>query len=107
MFQVREVSTASCGTLKVFIQGNLEEKQGKTIFMTVHDIGTNRKKKLFLIFFLLPSHKKSIFFTDKSWFPFIGHTSMTEVRLRSIFLHVCIPGQEDQAETLPSEYDLI
>lgn len=79
---VREVSTASCGTLKVFIQGNLEEKQGKTIFMTVHDIGTNHK----------------------SWFPFIGHTSMTEVRLRSIFLHVCIPGQEDQAETLPSDF---
>lgn len=37
-----EVETANCGKLKVFVQGTLAEKQGKTIFMTIHDMGTNR-----------------------------------------------------------------
>ena len=53
---------------------------------------------------LLMFYNNNLFIiSDKCWFPFVMHSSMTEVRLRSVFLHVCIPGQEDNAEDLPAE----
>jgi pimeloyl-ACP methyl ester carboxylesterase len=80
--QMKELTVPNTGTIKLYIQGDLDSKQGKTVFVTVHDLGTNHK----------------------GWFPFVMHSSMTEVRLRSIFIHVCLPGQEDNAESLPAEY---
>lgn len=77
------IAVPHSGKLKVFVQGNLEEKHGKTIFLTCHDMGTNYK----------------------SWLPFVNHAAMTGVRERSIFIHVCVPGQEDNAETLPESYN--
>lgn len=79
--QTKEIDVPHCGKLKVFIQGDLS-MHGRTVFLTCHDIGTN----------------------PKSWYRFIMHPSMTEVRLRSVFIHVCIPGQEDQAPDLPLEF---
>jgi len=76
---VREIITPNLGPVKVFLQGNFEERQGKTFFITCHDIGTNHR----------------------SFYPFIMHPSMQDVRNRSIFLHVCLPGQDDHAPNLP------
>ncbi|KIH65535.1 hypothetical protein ANCDUO_04140 [Ancylostoma duodenale] len=37
------VQTHNCGVLHVYVQGNLEERNGKTIILTCHDVGTNCK----------------------------------------------------------------
>lgn len=50
--QVISVQTTRCGFIHVYIQGNLENRNGKTMVMTVHDVGTNCK------FFLLKFKKK-------------------------------------------------
>ncbi|VDN52642.1 unnamed protein product [Dracunculus medinensis] len=41
--QVISVQTTRCGFIHVYIQGNLENRNGKTMVMTVHDVGTNYK----------------------------------------------------------------
>lgn len=41
--QMVVVQAPNSGVLHVYVQGNLEERGGKTIILTVHDIGTNRK----------------------------------------------------------------
>ncbi|KAL6723425.1 hypothetical protein Aduo_018435 [Ancylostoma duodenale] len=69
------VQTHNCGVLHVYVQGNLEERNGKTIILTCHDVGTNYK----------------------TFVRFVNHPSMADVKNKSIFLHVCVPGQEDNA----------
>ena len=51
-----------------------------------------------LIQFLL-----SLSIADESWFHFLEHESMKELRNRASFIHVDIPGQEDGAKDLPAE----
>ena len=67
-------------------QGDLEEahreKDNKCVFLTVHDIGSNHKE----------------------WETLIGHETFEEIKKRAIFVHVDIPGQEDDAEDLPSDF---
>uniref|UniRef100_A0A0K0D597 Sec1 family domain-containing protein 1 n=1 Tax=Angiostrongylus cantonensis TaxID=6313 RepID=A0A0K0D597_ANGCA len=36
-------------------------------------------------------------FLDKTFVRFVNHPSMADVKNKSIFLHVCVPGQEDNA----------
>lgn len=59
----------------VYVQGSLEDRNRKTVILTVHDVGTNHK----------------------SFVRFVDHPSMAEVKKNAIFLHVCVPGQEDNA----------
>ncbi|EFP04075.1 hypothetical protein GCK72_023158 [Caenorhabditis remanei] len=73
--QMVVVQTQNSGVLHVYVQGNLEERGGKTIILTVHDIGTNHK----------------------SFVRFVNHPSMSAVKEKAIFLHVCVPGQEDNS----------
>uniref|UniRef100_A0A0N4ZIR4 AB hydrolase-1 domain-containing protein n=1 Tax=Parastrongyloides trichosuri TaxID=131310 RepID=A0A0N4ZIR4_PARTI len=61
--------------LSLFVQGDLNERHHKTAILTVHDIGTNHK----------------------TFVKFVNHPSMSSVKANAIFLHVCIPGQEDGA----------
>uniref|UniRef100_A0A1I8BRG4 F-box domain-containing protein n=1 Tax=Meloidogyne hapla TaxID=6305 RepID=A0A1I8BRG4_MELHA len=49
--------------------------------LTVHDVGTNYK----------------------SFIRFVNHRSMESVKERAIFLHVCVPGQEDNAPDFTKE----
>lgn len=79
---IKEIGTPSSGILRVYIQGNFEERQGKTLFLTCHDIGANHR----------------------SFYPFLQHHSMQEVRNRSVFLHVCLPGQDDNEPNLPENF---
>jgi len=76
-----EVKGKYC-TLNVFVQGDLEDRHGKTVIITVHDVGSNQK----------------------SFINFVNHPSMSEVKQKAIFLHVCIPGQEDNAPEFMGEY---
>jgi len=61
--------------VSIIVQGNLEEIQQKPVFLTVHDIGKNHL----------------------SFVNFVNSKPMEELKDKSIFLHVCIPGQEPGA----------
>ena len=69
-------------TLNVYVQGDLEDRHGKTVILTVHDVGTNHK----------------------SFVRFVNHQSMADVKQKAIFLHVCVPGQEDNALDYVGEF---
>ncbi|VDM93062.1 unnamed protein product [Onchocerca ochengi] len=76
------IQTTKCGFIHVYVQGNLDDRNGKTMIMTVHDVGTNYK----------------------SFVHFCNHLSMADVKAKSIFLHVCIPGQEDNAPDFVGDF---
>lgn len=76
------VQTERCGPLVVYVQGDLSQQDKKAVFMTVHDLGCNHT----------------------SFHDFVEHSSMKNIKERSIFIHVDIPGQEDDAMPLPDDY---
>ena len=39
-----------------------------------------------------------------SWLEFVGDVHMEDIRKRSLFLHVALPGQEPAAEDLPKDF---
>ncbi|KAL3864336.1 hypothetical protein ACJMK2_006027 [Sinanodonta woodiana] len=75
----REISAPRVGKFNVYIQGDLKRCNFK--ILTVHDLGCNHT----------------------SWFNFINHESMEEIQKRAAFIHIDIPGQEDDAPALPPE----
>jgi len=81
-FHHHVVPTERSGALNVYVQGDLEEahreKDNKCVFLTVHDIGNNHG-----------SFKK-----------FVDSESFEEVKKRSIFVHIDVPGQENDASDL-------
>ena len=40
---------------------------------------------------------------DLSWVDFVEHPCMRETKERSIFIHLDVPGQEDNADDLGNE----
>jgi len=68
--------------LKVFIQGNLDDRGGKTVFLTVHDVGEN----------------------GRSFMEFVDSTYMAEVKKKTVWLHVILPGQDEEDDPLPPSY---
>ncbi|KAH7710293.1 Ndr [Aphelenchoides avenae] len=84
-------------SFNVYVQGSLLGGQGKTVFLTVHDVGTNRKSvRLESADDRHPS--------DESLMKFVNHPSMRDVKSNSVFLHVCVPGQEDHARDFTDEF---
>jgi len=79
--QRQEVDVSNCKKLVVYIQGDLTKMDQKAVFVTVHDLGSNHT----------------------SWVQFLEHPVMKETRERSIFIHVVVPGQDDNAPDLASE----
>ncbi|GBM20526.1 Uncharacterized protein ZK1073.1 [Araneus ventricosus] len=77
-----EVVAPKSGTIKVHVQGDLDNAEKKAIFLTVHDIGSNHS----------------------SFYTFVNHPSMSEIKQRSVFIHVDVPGQEDHAPDLPNDF---
>jgi len=73
-----DIKTEKCGSLRVYVQGELDGKDGKVVFLTVHDLGTNHKSIL----------------------KFINHPSMVNISSRSVFVHVVFPGQDSGAPDL-------
>jgi len=77
-----EFSASSGKNYSVHIQGDLTKSDSRAVFLTVHDMGCNHS----------------------SWVEFVDHPVMKETKDRSIFIHVDIPGQEDNAPDLPNDY---
>ncbi|XP_042884847.1 uncharacterized protein ZK1073.1-like isoform X2 [Penaeus japonicus] len=77
-----ELSASSGKTFSVHVQGDLSKSDTRAVFLTVHDMGCNHT----------------------SWVEFVEHPVMKETKDRSIFIHVDIPGQEDNAPDLPNDY---
>uniref|UniRef100_T1JG56 AB hydrolase-1 domain-containing protein n=1 Tax=Strigamia maritima TaxID=126957 RepID=T1JG56_STRMM len=77
------VTTERCGTINFYVQGDLDQAQKKAVFLTVHDLGSNH----------------TVFHH------FIDHPSMAEMKVRSVFIHVDVPGQGDHAPNFPEDYE--
>lgn len=73
------VPTERCGALNIYVQGELDEarkdKDNKCVFLTVHDIGGDHR----------------------SFENFINNDAFEDIRSRTIFIHVDVPGQEPGA----------
>jgi len=81
-FHHHVVMTDKSGALNVYVQGDIEDahkdKDSKTVFLTCHDIGNNHF----------------------SFSRFIGSPLFEDIRKRAVFVHVDLPGQEDDAEDM-------
>lgn len=76
------IDTKNCGPLTVYVQGDVSLQDRKAVFLTVHDLGCNHT----------------------SFHDFVEHPVMKEIKERSIFIHVDLPGQEDDASDLPEDF---
>lgn len=65
------------GSLNCVVNGDLSK--ATSVVLTVHDLGCNAS----------------------SWNHFVEHPSMAEVTKRAVWLHVNLPGQENNAADLP------
>lgn len=72
----------NCGPVSVFLQGDEKKLKDGAVFITVHDVGA----------------------TYQNWVNFLKDESMVDIRSRSVFLHVAIPGQEPGAQDLPKDF---
>jgi len=70
------------GPLSVYVQGDLDKCREGVVFLTVHGAGSSYN----------------------TWLDFAGDTKMEDIRKRSVFVHVSLPGQSPGAEDLPSDY---
>jgi len=64
------------------LQGDEKKLKDGAVFITVHDVGA----------------------TYQNWVNFLKDESMVDIRSRSVFLHVAIPGQEPGAQDLPKDF---
>ncbi|XP_050399614.1 uncharacterized protein ZK1073.1 isoform X2 [Patella vulgata] len=76
----REISAPRVGRFKVYIQGDLKHRN--FVILTVHDLGCNHSM----------------------WINFLQNPCMEAITQRAAFIHVDIPGQEDEAADLPADY---
>ncbi|CAB0002075.1 unnamed protein product [Nesidiocoris tenuis] len=72
------IATERCGDLTVHVQGDILQQDKRAVFLTVHDLGCNHY----------------------SWDDYVNRPCMTEIKERSIFIHVDVPGHEENAERL-------
>ncbi|GIY48958.1 uncharacterized protein ZK1073.1 [Caerostris darwini] len=78
-----EVETPNCGTIKCHVQGDLDKAENKAVFLTVHDIGSNHH----------------------NFYTFVNHPTMIEIKQRSVFIHIDVPGQEDHASDFANDFN--
>ncbi|XP_046599703.1 uncharacterized protein ZK1073.1 isoform X2 [Neodiprion lecontei] len=76
------VNAEKCGDLHVYVQGDLKQQEKRAVFMTVHDLGCNHT----------------------SFHDFVNHPCMSEIKDRSIFIHIDVPGHADNAPNLPDGF---
>ncbi|XP_073951018.1 uncharacterized protein ZK1073.1 isoform X4 [Choristoneura fumiferana] len=70
------------GIVPKFSQGDLSQQDKRCVFLTVHDLGTNHS----------------------SLVDFVNSPAMTEIKERSCFIHVDVPGHEENSPDLPDSY---
>ncbi|KAK7863578.1 hypothetical protein R5R35_013460 [Gryllus longicercus] len=76
------VSTEKSGDLHVYVQGDLSQQGKRAVFLTVHDLGCNHT----------------------SFHDFVNHPCMCEIKERSVFIHIDVPGHEDNAPNLTTPF---
>jgi len=76
------ITLEDCGPVSVFVQGDERKLKDGVVFLTVHDVGA----------------------TYQNWVTFLKDESMADIRARSVFLHVVVPGQEPGAKDLPKDF---
>jgi len=76
-----ELEAVNCKKLTVYVQGDLTKMDQRPVFLTVHDLGCNHT----------------------AWVQFLEHPVMKETRDRSIFVHVVVPGQDDNDADVPTD----
>lgn len=76
------VKTEKCGELIVTVQGDLSQQEKRAVFLTVHDLGCNH-----------------VSFED-----FVNSACMIEIKERSCFIHIDVPGHADNAPNLPDTF---
>ena len=77
------VDVEECGHLDVYVQGDLESgKNSNSILLTLAGVGQSYKE----------------------WVQFMSHEDMMDTAARSLVLHVCLPGQDEEAEDLPGKF---
>ncbi|CAG5042675.1 unnamed protein product [Parnassius apollo] len=84
------VSTDRSGDIHVHVQGvipqrnqgDLSQQDRRCVFLTVHDLGTNHS----------------------SMVDFVNSPAMSEIKERSCFIHVDVPGHEENSPDLPESY---
>ncbi|XP_034131181.1 exocyst complex component 4 isoform X6 [Drosophila guanche] len=78
IYEKYNINTEKCGDLTVIVQGDLSQQEKRAVFITVHDLGCNHN----------------------SFQEFVSSPCMTEIKERSCFIHVDVPGHADNAEAL-------
>jgi len=76
------VNTEKSGDLTVTVQGDLSQQDKRAVFITVHDLGCNHN----------------------SFQEFVNSPCMTEIKERSCFIHVDVPGHADNSEPLADSF---
>ncbi|KAI8129471.1 Exocyst complex component 4 [Lucilia cuprina] len=76
------VNTDKSGELTVTVQGDLTQQEKRAVFITVHDLGCNHN----------------------SFQEFVNSPCMTEIKERSCFIHIDVPGHADNADALPESF---
>uniref|UniRef100_A0A6G1S9U5 Uncharacterized protein ZK1073.1 n=1 Tax=Aceria tosichella TaxID=561515 RepID=A0A6G1S9U5_9ACAR len=71
------------GIITAHVQGDLEQMENRGVFLTVHDIGSN----------------------SRAFLDFTEHPIMSAIRMRSLFIHVDLIGQQDNQQDLPDDYE--
>ncbi|KPI98153.1 Uncharacterized protein ZK1073.1 [Papilio xuthus] len=82
LLQKYVVSTDRSGDIHVHVQGDLSQQDKRCVFLTVHDLGTNHT----------------------SLVDFVNCSAMAEIKERSCFIHVDVPGHEENSPDLPESY---
>ncbi|XP_048484929.1 uncharacterized protein ZK1073.1 isoform X6 [Plutella xylostella] len=76
------VSTDRSGDIHVHVQGDLSQQDKRCVFVTVHDLGTNHS----------------------SMVDYVNCPAMSEIKERSCFIHIDVPGHEENSPDLPDSY---
>lgn len=71
------------GVIMAHVQGDLEQVENRAAFLTVHDIGSN----------------------SRSFIDFTENPIMQAIKMRSLFIHLDLMGQQDNQQDLPEEYE--
>lgn len=87
-------------------QGDLTQQEKRAVFLTVHDLGCNRELNFpsrlsasVIDFSLFP-----LSCTDSSFQDFVNSPCMSEIKERSCFIHVDVPGHADNAGALSEKW---
>ncbi|XP_058454562.1 uncharacterized protein ZK1073.1 isoform X3 [Malaya genurostris] len=76
------VNTEKSGEIIVTVQGDLTQQEKRAVFLTVHDLGCNHTS-----------------FQD-----FVNSACMIEIKERSCFIHIDVPGHAENAPNLPENF---